>query len=78
MGRADLPVIVVGAGPTGMTAAANLARHRVPVVVIEAEPVVRTDWRASTFHAATLELLEPLCSGACAAATGSSCASAAG
>jgi 3-(3-hydroxy-phenyl)propionate hydroxylase len=60
MGRADLPVIVVGAGPTGMTAAANLARHRVPVVVVEAEPVVRTDWRASTFHAATLELLEPL------------------
>jgi len=56
--RADLPVIVVGAGPTGMTAAAMLAHQEIPVVVVEAEPTVKTDWRASTFHAATLELLE--------------------
>lgn len=53
-----LPVVVVGAGPVGMTAAAMLARQRIPVVVLEAEPVLKTDWRASTFHAATLELLE--------------------
>jgi 2-polyprenyl-6-methoxyphenol hydroxylase-like FAD-dependent oxidoreductase len=53
-----LPVVVVGAGPVGMTAAAMLARQRIPVVVVEAEPVLKTDWRASTFHAATLELLE--------------------
>jgi 3-(3-hydroxy-phenyl)propionate hydroxylase len=58
LSRSDLPVIVVGAGPAGMTAAAMLARDKVPVVVVEAEPVVKTDWRASTFHAATLELLE--------------------
>jgi 2-polyprenyl-6-methoxyphenol hydroxylase-like FAD-dependent oxidoreductase len=56
--RADLPVVVVGAGPVGMTAAAMLARQQIPVVVVEAEPTVKTDWRASTFHAATLELLE--------------------
>jgi 3-(3-hydroxy-phenyl)propionate hydroxylase len=56
--QSDPPVIVVGAGPVGMTATAMLAREGIPVVLIEAEPVPKTDWRASTFHAATLELLE--------------------
>jgi 3-(3-hydroxy-phenyl)propionate hydroxylase len=56
--RDDLPVIVVGAGPVGMTAAARLARDGMPVVVVESEPVPKTDWRASTFHAATMEALE--------------------
>ncbi|HEU5156805.1 MAG TPA: NAD(P)/FAD-dependent oxidoreductase [Streptosporangiaceae bacterium] len=56
----DLPVIVVGAGPVGMTAAARLARDGLPVIVVEAEPTPKTDWRASTFHAATLELLEDI------------------
>ncbi|MEU6037270.1 FAD-dependent monooxygenase [Actinomadura sp. NPDC047616] len=54
----DRPVIVVGAGPVGTTAAARLAADGVPVVLVEAEPEPRADWRASTFHAATLELLE--------------------
>ena len=52
------PVIVVGAGPVGMTAAARLAGAGTPVVLVEAEPAPLADWRASTFHAATLELLE--------------------
>ncbi|MFG1708822.1 FAD-dependent oxidoreductase [Nonomuraea sp. M3C6] len=58
--RTDLPAIVVGAGPVGMTAAARLAKDGIPVVVVEAEPVPKTDWRASTFHAATLELLHDI------------------
>jgi 2-polyprenyl-6-methoxyphenol hydroxylase-like FAD-dependent oxidoreductase len=53
----ERPVVVVGAGPVGMTAAAALARDGLPVVVVEANPEPRPDWRASTFHAATLELL---------------------
>jgi 2-polyprenyl-6-methoxyphenol hydroxylase-like FAD-dependent oxidoreductase len=58
--RTDLPVVVVGAGPVGMTAAAALVGQDVPVTVVEAAPRPSPDWRASTFHAATLELLEEI------------------
>ncbi|GAA4874388.1 FAD-dependent oxidoreductase [Actinomycetospora straminea] len=54
---ADRPVTVVGAGPVGLVTAWSLADAGVPVRVLEADPVNRTDWRASTFHAATMELL---------------------
>ncbi len=53
-------MIVVGAGPVGMTAAAALAHAGLPVTVVEANPEPRPDWRASTFHAATMELLEDI------------------
>ena len=43
-----------------MTAAAALAHAGLPVVVLELHPEPRPDWRASTFHAATLELLETI------------------
>jgi 2-polyprenyl-6-methoxyphenol hydroxylase-like FAD-dependent oxidoreductase len=56
----ERPVVVVGAGPVGMTAAAALAQAGIPVVVVELHPEPRPDWRASTFHAATLELLEAI------------------
>lgn len=55
-----LPVIVVGAGPVGMTSAVALALHGIPVVLVEAGAVAQTDWRASTFHPPTLELLSEL------------------
>jgi 2-polyprenyl-6-methoxyphenol hydroxylase-like FAD-dependent oxidoreductase len=57
---ADRPIAVVGAGPVGMTAAATLAAAGLPVVLVELSPEPRPDWRASTFHAATLELLETI------------------
>jgi 2-polyprenyl-6-methoxyphenol hydroxylase-like FAD-dependent oxidoreductase len=56
----DRPVVVVGGGPVGMTAAAALVREGLPVVLVEQHPEPRPDWRASTFHAATLELLETI------------------
>jgi hypothetical protein len=34
-----------------------MSRAELPVLVVEAEPVLKTDWRTSTFHAATLERL---------------------
>lgn len=58
--RSDVPVVVVGGGPVGMVAAADLAGNGVPVVLVESQPVPKTDWRASTFHPATLELLDGL------------------
>ena len=33
-----LPVIVLGAGPAGLTAAYSLGKKNVPVVVLEADP----------------------------------------
>ncbi len=51
-------VIVVGAGPVGALAALLLARAGIPVTVLEREAGVRPDYRASTFHPPTLDLLE--------------------
>ncbi|TCZ61122.1 FAD-dependent oxidoreductase [Roseicella aquatilis] len=55
-----LPVLIVGAGPVGLVAAVALAREGVPVTVLEAEPALGQELRASTFHAPTLDLLDGL------------------
>ncbi|NMP24128.1 FAD-dependent oxidoreductase [Sulfobacillus harzensis] len=52
------PIIIVGAGPVGLTAAEILGTAGIPVVVLEKGHTPNQEWRASTFHAATLELLE--------------------
>ena len=54
-----LPVVVAGAGPTGLMCALALARHGVPVVVCEAEPSLTHDLRAGSFHPPTLEMMAP-------------------
>lgn len=59
-GENPLSVVIVGGGPVGLTAAAALSLNGIPVVLLEAEPVAKTDWRASTFHPPTLELLSEL------------------
>ena len=56
----ERPVVVVGAGPVGMTAATVLAQAGLPVMVVELHAEPRPDWRASTFHAPTLELLDTI------------------
>ena len=51
-------VVVVGGGPVGLTTALLLSRHGIPVTVLERDRDVPEDYRASTFHAPTLDLLE--------------------
>ncbi len=38
--RSETSVVVIGAGPAGLTAAYELSKHRVPAVVLEADKVV--------------------------------------
>ena len=56
---ADLPIVVAGAGPTGLMCALALGRQGVPVIVLESEPALAHDLRAGTFHPPTLEMMAP-------------------
>src|SRR6202012_5024114 len=51
-------VVIVGAGPVGLTAALALARRNIPVVVLAAETELVKELRGSTFHPPTLDLLD--------------------
>ncbi|KVS70373.1 FAD-dependent monooxygenase [Burkholderia cepacia] len=52
------PVLIVGAGPTGLAAAMSLARARVPVRIIDRLTAPAPHSRAIGIQARTLELLE--------------------
>ncbi len=56
----DGRIAIVGAGPVGLCLALKLARDGIPVIVLEKEPALPTDLRASTFHPPTLEMLDTL------------------
>jgi 3-(3-hydroxy-phenyl)propionate hydroxylase len=51
-------VIIVGAGPVGLTAALALARRGIPNVVLTAETELALELRGSTFHPPTLDMLD--------------------
>ena len=53
------PVVIAGAGPTGLMCALALSRQGIPVVVFEAEPALTHDLRAGSFHPPTLEMMAP-------------------
>ncbi|MGG1944261.1 FAD-dependent oxidoreductase [Trinickia sp. NRRL B-1857] len=53
-----LPVLIVGAGPTGLACAMSLARARINVRLIDRAPQAATHSRAIGIQARTLELFE--------------------
>ena len=52
------PVLIAGAGPVGLTAALELARHGVPCVLLEAERQVSEGSRAIVFTRRSMEILQ--------------------
>jgi 3-(3-hydroxy-phenyl)propionate hydroxylase len=56
----DTPIAIVGAGPVGLVLALRLGTLGVPSVVLEAEPDISEELRASTFHPPTLDMLDTL------------------
>jgi len=56
----DTPVLIVGAGPTGLALAHRLARHRVAFRIIDQNPGPGTASRAMVVQARTLEFYQQL------------------
>jgi 2-polyprenyl-6-methoxyphenol hydroxylase-like FAD-dependent oxidoreductase len=54
------PILVVGAGTTGLTMACELARHGAPVRIIDKLSSINPHCRAASLHARTLEIFYDL------------------
>ena len=57
MGKSDR-ILVAGAGPVGLVAATYLAKRGIPVTLVETEPELGNELRASTVHPPTLDMME--------------------
>ncbi len=55
---ARVPVVIVGAGPIGLSAALDLARYNIPCVLLEAELQVSHGSRAIVFTRRSMEILQ--------------------
>ena len=51
------PVVIAGAGPTGLMCALALGAQDIPVVVCEAEPSLTHDLRAGSYHPPTQDMM---------------------
>jgi 2-polyprenyl-6-methoxyphenol hydroxylase-like FAD-dependent oxidoreductase len=60
MGAKGLPVLIVGAGPTGLTLACELARYGVPFRLVEAAPGPQPGSRGKGLQPRTLEVFGDL------------------
>ncbi|SDI20658.1 FAD-dependent monooxygenase [Nonomuraea jiangxiensis] len=56
----DIPVLVVGAGPSGLTMAGELARHGVPVRIIDRAQAPATTSRAVVVQPRSMEVFEDM------------------
>jgi 2-polyprenyl-6-methoxyphenol hydroxylase-like FAD-dependent oxidoreductase len=56
----DTDVLIVGAGPSGLTLAASLAAMKIRTLVVDRLPEGANTARAAVVHARTQEVLEPL------------------
>lgn len=53
----DIPVLVVGAGPAGLAAAIELARHEIPCLLVERRTVLSSHPRATALTLRSMELM---------------------
>jgi len=60
MDTVEAPTLVVGGRITGLTMASELARHGVPVRIIDKSPGIDPHCRATTLHSRTLEVFQDL------------------
>ncbi len=58
--EAGQPVLIVGAGPTGMTAALDLAHYGIPSILFDEDHTLSDGSRAIAFHSSTLAVWEKL------------------
>ena len=56
----QVDILIVGAGPVGLSLAAELRRRGVAALIVDSHPHAAQESRACVIHARTLEVLEPL------------------
>ncbi|MCH9632718.1 MAG: Pentachlorophenol 4-monooxygenase [Chlamydiae bacterium] len=56
----DHPVLIVGAGPTGLTLAITLRRYGIPVRVVDLKTTAHHESRSLAIHSRTLEVFDDL------------------
>ena len=54
------PIVIIGAGPVGLTTALRLSQLGIRSVILEKSKLIQNELRASTFHPPTIEMLDAL------------------
>ncbi|KAK4747256.1 hypothetical protein SAY87_026293 [Trapa incisa] len=57
----DQAVVIVGAGPSGLAAAASLSHHSIPYTILEREDCFASLWRKYAYDRLHLHLKKPYC-----------------